>query len=124
MAYAYYDDDVLCICSQVPDELLYFVIDELPEDRLFRSAWEIAGESLVTNLTKAKEIAQGMRRVKRMEEFAPHDDIIKLAIPGQDGVAAEAARATIRARDSARQIAIDVCTDEAGLRALIMEEGL
>ena len=93
-------------------------------DEEFGGAWDSSGGVPVFSFDEAKAIVHEKRRTKRMEEFAPHDDIIKLDIPGQDRVAAEAARATIRARDSARQTAVDVCTDEAGLRALIMEEGL
>lgn len=59
------------------------------------------------NITKAKSIAREMRRAARAEEFAPHDEVIMKQIPGVDAVAAEAARAAIRARYSAMQDQIE-----------------
>ena len=62
---------------------------------------------ITINVNKAKAIAHDMRRAKRAEEFAPHDKLIAAQIPGSDAVAAEAARATIRAKYAAMQTAID-----------------
>jgi hypothetical protein len=59
------------------------------------------------DITKAKSIAHDMRRAARADEFKPHDEIIMKQIPGIDAVAAEAARAAIRAKYSAMQTAID-----------------
>lgn len=59
------------------------------------------------NLDKAKSIAHNMRRAKRAEEFAPHDDVIAKRIPGTAEADAEAARVAIRAKYAAIQIAID-----------------
>ena len=129
IAFTYVDDDgstQVATCSHmssVPPESVGYEV-EPPVDSLFRSAWEIEGGQLVTNLAKAKEIAHDKRRAKRAEEFAPHDDVIKLGIPGQDSAAAEEARAAIRDRDSERQAAIDACSDEAELRAVIEAESV
>ena len=44
--------------------------------------------SIVVNLTKAKTIAHEKRRMKREQEFKPHDDIIAKQIPGADATKA------------------------------------
>jgi hypothetical protein len=62
---------------------------------------------IIVNLTKAKAIAHDMRRVARADEFKPHDEVIMKQIPGIDAVAAEAARAAIRAKYSAMQDQIE-----------------
>ena len=125
--FAFTIDNVVRFCK-VPNQAIrlgvqYIETDELPQDP-WHEAFEIAGNEVVSNIPKLKEWAHGRRRAKRMEEFAPHDDTIKLAIPGQDAVAAEAARANIRTKDSQRQAAIDACTTEAELRTVIETENL
>ena len=69
---------------------------------------------ITVNLDKAKAIAHDRRRVARAEEFKPHDDLIMKQIPGADAVAAEAARAAIRAKysDMQNQIEAAVTPDE------------
>jgi hypothetical protein len=62
---------------------------------------------ITINITKAKVIAHDKRREARAEEFKPHDEIIMKQIPGNDSVAAEAARAAIRTKYSTMQTAID-----------------
>ena len=63
--------------------------------------------SIVVNLTKAKTIAHERRRIKREQEFKPHDEIIMKQIPGEDATAAETARAEIRTRYATIQTDID-----------------
>lgn len=48
------------------------------------------------NLNKAKEIAHGLRREMRAQEFRPFDQVIAAQIPGADNAAAEAERQVIR----------------------------
>lgn len=62
---------------------------------------------ITVNIDKAKAIAHDRRRVARAEEFKPHDDLIMKQIPGADAVAAEAARAAIRAKYSDMQNQIE-----------------
>lgn len=62
---------------------------------------------ITINVDKARAIAHDMRRVRRAEEFAPHDKVISAQIPGADAAGAEAARAAIRAKYAAMQTAID-----------------
>lgn len=62
---------------------------------------------IVINLDKAKTIGHNMRRAARSEEFAPYDKIIAAQIPGQSAANAEAARAAIRTKYAAMQVAID-----------------
>ena len=61
---------------------------------------------IVINIDKAKGIAHDIRRAKRAEEFAPHDEVIMKQIPGNDAVEAEAARQAIR--DKYAQIQTDI----------------
>ena len=63
--------------------------------------------SIVVNLTKAKTIAHEKRKLKRAEEFKPHDDIIMKQIPGEDATKAETERAKIRTKYATIQTDID-----------------
>ncbi|WP_293317509.1 hypothetical protein [Phenylobacterium sp.] len=63
--------------------------------------------SIVVNLTKAKTIAHERRKLKRAEEFKPHDDIIMKQIPGEDATKAETERAKIRTKYATIQTDID-----------------
>lgn len=65
---------------------------------------------ITINLDKAKTIGHDIRRAKRTEEFAPHDEVIAKQIPGASAKAAEAARQKIRDRHAAIQDAIDAAS--------------
>ena len=69
---------------------------------------------ITVNVDKAKGIAHEVRRAKRTEEFAPLD--VKATIPSE-AVAAEEARAAVRAKYEAMQEAIDAATDVDGIKA-------
>lgn len=74
---------------------------------------------ITINVDKAKGIAHEVRRAKRTEEFAPLD--IKATIPSE-AVAAEEARAAIRAKYEGVQANIDAAADVDALKAIV--EGL
>ena len=74
---------------------------------------------ITVNVDKAKGIAHEVRRAKRTEEFAPLD--IKATIPSE-AVAAEEARAAIRAKYATVQGNIDAAADVATLKTIV--EGL
>ena len=74
--------------------------------------------SIVVNLTKAKTIAHEKRRIKRAEEFKPHDDVIMKQIPGADATAAETARAAIRTKYATIQTDIDNAKTVAALKTV------
>jgi len=74
---------------------------------------------IVTNMTKAKDIAHEMRRAKRAEEFAPHDEVIMKQIPGADATAAEESRVAIRAKYETVQTDIDAAINEVELRNVV-----
>jgi hypothetical protein len=74
---------------------------------------------ITVNVTKAKGIAHEVRRAKRTEEFAPLD--VKATIPSE-AVAAEEARAAIRAKYEGVQTSIDAAADVGALKAIV--EGL
>ena len=62
---------------------------------------------ITVNLDKAKTIAHDARRTARSAEFAPLD---VLATVPSEAVAAEQARALIRAKYADKQVAIDAAT--------------
>ena len=62
---------------------------------------------ITIDLDKARLIAHDRRRAVRAELFKPHDERIKLALPGDDVVALDAPRKEIRELDQTTQIKID-----------------
>ncbi len=73
---------------------------------------------IVIDITKAKAITHDARRAARSAEFAPLD--VKATIPSE-AVAAEEARAAIRAKYAEMQAAVDAAADVASLKT-IMEQ--
>lgn len=74
---------------------------------------------ITVNIPKAKEIAHELRRAARSAEFAPHDEVIARRIPGADDAAAEAARAGIRAKYAAVQVAVDAAESAPALLEIV-----
>ena len=74
---------------------------------------------IVINLNKAKGIAHEIRRASRAAEFAPHDEIIAMRIPGTAEQEAEAARQAIREKYAGVQAQIDASTDVQALTEII-----
>lgn len=72
---------------------------------------------ITINIDKAKIIAHDKRRKARSAEFAPLD--IKATIPSE-AVAAEAARATIRAKYATMQTTIDAATTIEEIKGAIL----
>lgn len=121
--YAYnYKGEVATSAKQPTGDFVLVVNPQ--KDKLFRKAQRIIAGEYVVDLAEAKLIVHSKRRAKRMIEFAPYDEVIRLDIPGQDRTVAEAVRVNIRAVDAQRQTDIDACVDEAALRVLIMAEEL
>ena len=71
---------------------------------------------IVVNIIKAKAITHDARRAARSAEFAPLD--IKASIPSE-AVAAEEARAAIRAKYAEMQAAVDAAADVAALKTIM-----
>lgn len=71
------------------------------------------------NLDKAKAIAHNRRRLLREQEFAPHDKVIALQIPGQQAANAEAERQLIRDKYAAIQDSIDDAQSTDELKAIL-----
>jgi hypothetical protein len=71
------------------------------------------------NIDKAKAVAHDMRRAKRAEEFAPHDEVIAKRIPGTAEADAEAARQAIREKYSAMQTEIDTASTPDEIKAAL-----
>lgn len=71
------------------------------------------------NLDKAKAIGHDVRRAKRAEEFAPHDEVIMKQIPGTDTAAAKKARQAIREKYAAVQDEIDAATSPEDIKVAL-----
>lgn len=95
--------------KDVPEGVAYEIVedDAIPSDRTFRNAWVLGDCCIEHDLDKCKALGHDMRRAKRAEEFAPHDEVIMKQIPGVDAEAAEVARQEIRDKYAAVQDAID-----------------
>ena len=96
--------------------------DVIPTDRTFRNAWVKSGATIAEDLFKCKKIAHERRRLKRAEEFAPHDEVISKQIPGADAAAAETARAAIRTKYADMQTAIDAASTTAEIKTALEVE--
>lgn len=98
-------------------------IDHMPKDRMFRKAWKATAEGCFECPVKSKEVAHEIRRAKRAEEFAPHDEAIAKRLPGAEAVA-EAARQQIRDKYAQVQSQIDACQTTDELRAALKTCGV
>lgn len=74
---------------------------------------------ITVNIDKAKQIGHDIRRAKRAEEFAPHDEVIAKRIPGKDEAEAEAARQAIRDKYAAVQTEIDAAATPDEIKAAL-----
>ena len=74
---------------------------------------------IAVNLDKAKAIGHNIRRAKRAEEFAPHDEVIAKQIPGADAAAAEEARQAIRDKYAVVQDEIDAAASPEDIKAAL-----
>jgi hypothetical protein len=81
--------------------------DDIPSDRYFRGAWVMGDCCIEHDIDRCREIGHDMRRAKRAEEFAPHDEVIAKQIPGVSAAEAEAARQEIRDKYTSIQAEID-----------------
>jgi hypothetical protein len=95
--------------KDVPPDVEYEIVstDDIPSDRFFRNAWIANGKKVEVDLERARAIGHDIRRTKRAEEFAPHDEVIAKQIPGKDQAQAEQARQVVRDKYAAMQVAID-----------------
>jgi len=73
---------------------------------------------ITINIDKAKAITHEARRAARSQEFVPLD--VKATIPFE-AVAAEEARAVIRAKYVEMQAAVDAAADVASLKTIIKQ---
>lgn len=109
---------------------------ELPDDRVFREAWDINESALVNtvgglksspngtisvDLQKSKDVVHKARRQARAEEFAPYDEIISKQIPNNDTDVAESKRADIRVKYADLQTQIDSCENVIQLKEKLQQ---
>jgi hypothetical protein len=109
--------------KDVPKGTAWRIIDanDIPPDEQFWGSWTYSetGLAIQIDIAKFKAIAHDFRRAARAEEFKPHDEIIMKQIPGADAVAAEAARAAIRAKYADMQNQIDAATTPDEIKAAL-----
>jgi hypothetical protein len=107
--------------KDVPEGVLYEIVstDDVPADRTFRGAWVMGDCCVEHDIDRCRAIGHDMRRAKRAEEFAPHDEVIAKQIPGADAAAAEEARQEIRDRYAGIQAAIDAAATPDEIKAAL-----
>lgn len=107
--------------KDVPEGVAYEIVedDAIPSDRTFRNAWVMGDCCIEHDLDKCKALGHDMRRAKRAEEFAPHDEVIAKQIPGQDMEAAEEARQEIRDKYVQVQEQIDAAATPDEIKAAL-----
>ena len=107
--------------KDVPEGVAYEIVedDAIPSDRTFRNAWVMGDCCVEHDLDKCKALGHDMRRAKRAEEFAPHDEVIMKQIPGADATAAEEARQEIRDKYAQVQEQIDAAATPDEIKAAL-----
>ena len=107
--------------KDVPEGVAYEIVedDAIPSDRTFRNAWVMGDCCVEHDLDKCKALGHDMRRAKRAEEFAPHDEVIAKQIPGADATAAEEARQEIRDKYAQVQEQIDAAATPDEIKAAL-----
>lgn len=107
--------------KDVPEGVAYEIVedDAIPSDRTFRNAWVMGDCCIEHDLDKCKALGHDMRRAKRAEEFAPHDEVIMKQIPGVDAAAAEEARQEIRDKYAVMQDAIEAAASPDDIKAAL-----
>jgi hypothetical protein len=107
--------------KDVPEDVPYEIVEDnaIPSDRTFRNAWVIGDCCVDHDLDKCKALGHDMRRAKRAEEFAPHDEVIMKQIPGADATAAEEARQEIRDKYVAIQDEINAAASPDEIKAAL-----
>jgi hypothetical protein len=107
--------------KDVPEGVPYEIVDEadIPSDRTFRGAWVLGDCCINHDLDKCRAIGHDIRRTKRAQEFAPHDEVIAKQIPGKDQAQAEEARQVVRDKYAAMQVAIDEAATPDEIKAAL-----
>lgn len=107
--------------KDVPEGVPYEIVEDdvIPADRTFRGAWVMGDCCVEHDLDKCRAIGHDMRRTKRAEEFAPHDEVIAKQIPGVSATDAEAARQKIRDKYATIQSEIDAAATPGEIKAAL-----
>jgi len=114
-------ESVEAALKDVPAGVDYEIVpeDAIPGDRFFRNAW-VKGDCCVDlDLDRCKAVGHDIRRQKRAQEFAPHDEVIAKQIPGKDQAQAEEARQVVRDKYAAMQVAIDEAATPDEIKAAL-----
>lgn len=98
------------VAGAVPNGLAYIIVDdsEIPSDRTYRNAWELAGGQVAHNMAKARELHRVYMRAAREPMLAALDVAYQRA--DERGPAGAAEKAAITAQKQALR---DVTDDPA-----------
>lgn len=96
--------------------------DDIPQDKIFREAWEISGNSVSENLEKARTIAHEKRRAHREKFLEPHDKLATSPIASVKANA-NAAKQAILDADTPVQTAIDAAGDVDTFKQILVNYG-
>lgn len=107
--------------KDVPEGVPYEIVssEDIPADRTFRGAWVMGDCCIEHDINRCRELGHDIRRAKRAEEFAPHDEVIAKQIPGKDMSAAEVARQAIRDKFAVMQTDIDTATNPEQIKTAL-----
>lgn len=96
----------------------------VPASREFRDEWDLDGDAIVVDMTKAKEIHRARIRAARDEQFAEYDAIVtRLNAKALGGTTLTAADKTaVKDAEAARQALRDAPSDPAIDAATTPEE--
>lgn len=95
---------------------------ELPQDRLFRGAWDDSNpeDFIGTNLVKAQAMAHDMRRIDRETKLEPLDkEVTFVSTSSSRKTSINVERNAILDANAVIQTDIDAANDEAALRAVL-----
>ena len=122
-------EDIETIVGTSFKQLAYrqITIAELPQDRLFRAAWDDSNpeDFIGVDITKAKDIAHSLRRTDREVQLTPLDreeNFVTTTETRKTEIIAE--KQGILDANATMQTNIDGALDEAALRSVIGTAGL
>ena len=95
-------------------------LNDIPSDKIFRAAWRKGTKRVDIDILAAVNVAHGIRRVKRGEEFIPIDGNIPNMLVS---VEVEAQRVIIRDKYAGIQTAFDNVNSVNALKGLMIAQG-
>lgn len=108
------------ISKDIPQDVTSYTVEDedLPNNVMFRDAWELTDGKVTINLDKSKEISHNLRRQKRALELKQYD--LEVTVPSL-AEQAEQQRQIIREKYDAIQTEIDEAEDIETLEKIVQE---